>query len=56
MEKVLLRNVEIPDSHTLAVYKSRGGYRALEKVFREMSPEKLLDDISLNTLSNDDSL
>ena len=50
MEKVLLRNVEIPDSHTLAVYKSRGGYRALEKVFREMSPEKLLDEVKASGL------
>ena len=50
MEKVLLRNVEIPDSHTLAVYKSRGGYRALEKVLREMSPEQLMEEVKASGL------
>jgi NADH-quinone oxidoreductase subunit F len=50
MEKILLRNVDTPDSHTLAVYRSRGGYRALEKVLREMSPERLIDEIKASGL------
>jgi hypothetical protein len=28
MEKVLLRNIGVADSHTLAVYQARGGYGA----------------------------
>jgi NADH-quinone oxidoreductase subunit F len=50
MKKILLRNVAAPDSHTLAVYRSRGGYRALEKVLREMSPERLIDEIKASGL------
>lgn len=50
MEKVLLRNIEVQDSHTLAVYRSRGGYRALEKVLREMSPERLTEEVKASGL------
>src|SRR3989338_5625078 len=50
MEKVLLRNIDVPDSHTLAVYKSRGGYRALERVLRGMSPEKLIGEVKASGL------
>jgi NADH-quinone oxidoreductase subunit F len=50
MEKILLRNVDAPDSHTLGAYRSRGGYRALEKVVREMSPERLIDEIKASGL------
>jgi NADH-quinone oxidoreductase subunit F len=37
-EPVLLRNVGIPDSPTLEVYRSRGGYRALTKALNQMTP------------------
>jgi NADH-quinone oxidoreductase subunit F len=50
MEKILLRNVGTPDSHTIGVYRSRGGYGALEKVLREMSPERLIDEIKASGL------
>ncbi|MEK7229566.1 MAG: NADH-quinone oxidoreductase subunit NuoF [Candidatus Binatota bacterium] len=50
MEKILLRNIEAMDSHTLAVYKSRGGYRALEQVLRGMSPEKLIEEVKASGL------
>jgi NADH-quinone oxidoreductase subunit F len=50
MEKILLRNIDASDSHTLAAYRSRGGYRALEKVLREMTPEKLIDEIKASGL------
>lgn len=50
MEKILLRNIDVPDSHALAVYKSRGGYRALEKVLRGMSPEQLIDEVKASGL------
>jgi NADH-quinone oxidoreductase subunit F len=45
MESILLRNIGALDSHTLKVYKSRGGYRGLEKVVREMSPQQVIDEI-----------
>ncbi len=50
MEKVLLRNIEAKDSHTLAVYKSRGGYGAWQKVLREMAPEKLIEEVKASGL------
>jgi NADH-quinone oxidoreductase subunit F len=50
MKKVLLRNTDVPDSHTLAVYRSHGGYRALEKVLREMSPEQLIEEVKASGL------
>jgi len=50
MEKILLRNIEATDSHTLAVYKSRGGYRAFERVLGGMSPEKLIEEVKASGL------
>jgi NADH-quinone oxidoreductase subunit F len=38
---VLLRHREIPDLDNLAVYRKHGGFRALEKVVREMAPEEV---------------
>src|SRR5574341_2116344 len=50
MEKVLLRNVDAPDSHTLAVYRARGGYRAWEKALREMTPERVTEEVKASGL------
>jgi NADH-quinone oxidoreductase subunit F len=50
METVLLRNIEIPDSHTLAVYKSRGGYGAWEKVLSAMTPQQLVEEVKASGL------
>ena len=50
MEPLLLRNIAVPDSHTLAVYKSRGCYRALEKVLQTMRPEQLIDEVKASGL------
>src|SRR6187401_1440184 len=36
-EPVLLANVEIENSHTLAVYERTGGYSALRKALKEMT-------------------
>jgi NADH-quinone oxidoreductase subunit F len=50
MEKILLRNIDVPDSHALAVYKSRGGYGAWEKVVRGMGPQQLIDEVKASGL------
>lgn len=42
-EPVLLANIHKPDSHTLAVYESGGGYRALRKALKELSPAQVAD-------------
>jgi NADH-quinone oxidoreductase subunit F len=50
MEKILLRNIEAKDSHTLAVYKSRGGYQAWEKVVKQLSPEQVTEEVKSSGL------
>ena len=50
MEKLLLRNIDTPDSHRLPVYKSRGGYRSWEKVLRQMRPAQLVDEVKASGL------
>jgi NADH-quinone oxidoreductase subunit F len=50
MAKILLRNIDAENSHTLAVYKAKGGYRALEKVLREMTPEQLIEEVKASGL------
>jgi len=50
MEKVLLRNVDLPGSHTLAVYESQGGYRALKKAVQEMTPEQVTEEVKSSGL------
>lgn len=42
-EPVLLRNVGVPNSHTIAVYMQRGGYQALPKALKEFQPAALVD-------------
>ncbi len=42
-EPVLLANIHKRDSHTLAVYEAGGGYRALRRALKEMSPGDVLE-------------
>ena len=50
MEKLLLRNIGVTDSHTLAVYQSRGGYHSWEKVVRNMKPAELIEAVKTSGL------
>jgi NADH-quinone oxidoreductase subunit F len=50
MEKILLRNVDVPDSHTLATYTSRGGYRSWPEVVQNMKPEQLIEVVKASGL------
>ena len=49
-KKLLLRNTDLPDSHTLEVYQSHGGYRAWETVLREMQPAQLIEEVKASGL------
>jgi NADH-quinone oxidoreductase subunit F len=42
MEKFLLRNVGVPNSHEIDVYIERGGYQALAKALKEFEPQALV--------------
>jgi len=50
MAKLLLRNIGVPQSRTLAVYKSRGGYRSLEKVLGGMAPVQVIEEVKASGL------
>jgi NADH-quinone oxidoreductase subunit F len=50
MEKILLRNIDAQDSHTLEVYRSRGGYQAWEKAVKNLRPEQLIEEIKASGL------
>lgn len=43
--KMLLMNVGVENSHTLDVYRSRGGYKALRKALETMKPEEVLETV-----------
>ena len=48
-EPVLMRNVGIKDSHTLNVYRQRGGYQGLEKALAK-SPAEVVDIVKASGL------
>ena len=50
MEKLLLRNIDVPDSHMLATYQSLGGYAAWRKVVQTMKPAQLIEEVKASGL------
>src|SRR5437868_13958681 len=50
MEKLLLRNIGVPESHTLATYQACGGYRSWRKVVESMKPAELIDEVKASGL------
>ncbi len=48
-ELILTRNFHLPDSHTLAVYRETGGYRAIQKAFA-MAPADITGEIKRSNL------
>ena len=49
-EPVLTRNVHKPQSHTLAVYQSVGGYEALRRTLRDHTPEQIVEIVKASGL------
>ncbi len=49
-EPVLLRRISTPDSHRLDTYRRDGGYQALEKALRQMSPQDVVDSVKASNL------
>ena len=43
MEKLLTKNIHLPDSHKIETYRATGGYKALAKALGEYSPEDIID-------------
>ncbi|MBI3468992.1 MAG: NADH-quinone oxidoreductase subunit F, partial [Planctomycetes bacterium] len=50
LEPVLLANINKPDSHTLRVYESAGGYAALKTAIREIAPPALVELVKSSNL------
>ena len=50
MEKILLRNIDVSDSHTLTAYKSLGGYGSWRKIVESMTPEQLINEVKASGL------
>ncbi|MEE9295089.1 MAG: NADH-quinone oxidoreductase subunit NuoF [Phycisphaerae bacterium] len=44
-EPVLLRNVGVENSRSLEVYRSRGGYQAIEKALKKMTPDGVVEEV-----------
>lgn len=49
-EPVLLANIDKPDSHTLRVYESAGGYQGLKKVVKKMQPADVTTEVKESNL------
>jgi len=43
MEKILFRNIDVPDQYKIDTYITNGGYRALPKALKEYSPDELIE-------------
>ncbi len=44
-EKVLTKNIKIPESRDISFYQNTGGYKAFEKVLRNMTPDQVIDEV-----------
>ncbi len=49
MKKVLTKNFDIPDSHTLKVARANGAYASLDKLFK-MKPEDVIEEVKKSGL------
>jgi len=48
--KVLSLRFDIPNGHTVDVYVQTGGYKALEKALREMTPAQVIEEVKKSAL------
>ncbi len=44
-KKLLLNNIDIPGINTYDVYRANGGYKAVEKALKEMTPEQIVEEV-----------
>jgi len=49
-KKLLLEHDHIPGINTLSVYRQHGGYTALEKALKQMTPEQILEEVKVSGL------
>jgi NADH-quinone oxidoreductase subunit F len=49
-KKLLIEHADVPDIHTLKVYKEKGGYASVEKALRSMSPNDVVEEVKKSGL------
>lgn len=49
-ERVLTKNVGVENSHTIDVYMASGGYQALEKAVKKMTPDEVIAEVKSSNL------
>ncbi|MBX4893641.1 NADH-quinone oxidoreductase subunit NuoF [Rhizobium bangladeshense] len=49
-EPVLLKNIDVADSHLVSTYEAGGGYQALAKALREYTPDEVIDLVKRSNL------
>ncbi len=50
MERILLKNIDNPESHRLKEYERVGGYSSLRKVLEQMSPQDVIEEVKTSGL------
>lgn len=48
--KLLLEHIDVPGIETFEVYRRQGGYRAVDKALKTMSPEGVLEEVKASGL------
>ncbi len=48
--KLLLEHIDVPGIHTFEVYRQKGGYRAVEKALKTMSPDDVVEEVKKSGL------
>lgn len=48
--KLLLEHINVPGIHTLEVYRQKGGYRAVEKALKTLTPDEVVEEVKKSGL------
>jgi len=49
-QKLLLEHIQVPGIQSLEVYRQKGGYRAVEKALKQLSPEEVVEEVKKSGL------
>ena len=48
--KLLLEHINVPGINTLDVYRQKGGYRAVEKALKTLTPDEVVEEVKKSGL------
>ncbi len=49
-KKLLLEHINVPGINTIDVYIKQGGYKAVEKALKTMSPDQVVEEVKTSGL------